>query len=83
MHKNPDDCRITRARNGTCHRRFYVIRQLIQNELVSKSLSALCTSSLENSSAVCSLHSLSEAMLLFSLTLFGLVSSEHFLHLLE
>ena len=41
------------------------------------SLSALCTSSLEYVSAVSSLHSLSEAMLLLSLTLFRLISSEH------
>ena len=45
--------------------------------LVGQSLSALCTSSLQNVSAVGSLHSLSETMLLLSLTLFGLVSSEH------
>ena len=46
-------------------------------ELVGQSLSALCTSSLQNVSAVGSSHSLSETMLLLSLTLFGLVSSEH------
>ena len=46
-------------------------------ELVGQSLSALCTSSLQNISAVCSSHSLSEAVLLFSLTLFGLIGSEH------
>ena len=51
--------------------------------LVSQSLSALCTASLQNGSAVGSLHSLSEAMLLFSLSLFRLVSSEHYLHLLN
>ena len=51
-------------------------------ELVGKSLSALCASSLEYVSAVSSLHSLSEAMLLFSLTLFRLVSSQHRMHLL-
>ena len=50
---------------------------------VGQSLSALCTASLQNGSAVGSLHSLSEAMLLLSLTLLGLVCSEHFLHLLE
>ena len=50
-----------------------------KNDLsVSKSLSALCTTSLENSSTVCGFHSLSEAMLFFSLTLFRLVSSEHY-----
>ena len=46
-------------------------------ELVCESLSALCASSLEYVSAISSLHSLSEAVLLFSLTLFRLVSSEH------
>ena len=51
-------------------------------ELVGKSLSALCASSLEDVSAVSSLHSLSEAVFLFSLTLFRLISSEHRLHLL-
>ena len=49
---------------------------------VGQSLSALCTSSLENVSAVSSLHSLTEAMLLFSLTLLRLVGSEHFCFLL-
>ena len=52
--------------------------QLCDNKrLVGQSLSALCTSSLQNVSAVGSLHSLSETMLFLSLTLFGLVSSEH------
>ena len=50
--------------------------------LVGQSFSALCASSLEYVSAVSSFHSLSEAMLLFSLTLFRLVSSEHRMHLL-
>ena len=51
---------------------YYVIVRL-----VGQSLSALCTSSLQNVSAVGSSHSLSETMLFLSLTLFGLVSSEH------
>ena len=46
-------------------------------ELVGQSLSAFCTSSLENISTIGRSHSLSETMLLLSLTLFGLVSSEH------
>ena len=50
--------------------------------LVGQSFSALCASSLEYVSAVSSSHSLSEAMLLFSLTLLRLVSSEHFCFLL-
>ena len=49
----------------------------VARDLVSQSLSAFCTSSLENVSAVSSSHSLSETVLLLSLTLFGLVSSEH------
>ena len=50
---------------------------------MGKSLSTLCAASLQNGSSVRSLHSLSEAVLLFSLTLFRLVSSEHLLHLLK
>ena len=45
---------------------------------IGQSLSALSASSLENVSAVSSSHSLSEAMLLLSLSLLRLVSSEHF-----
>ena len=63
------------------HRRFYVEYKK-RARLVSESLSALGTSSLENVSAVSGLHSLAEAMLLFSLTLLGLVGSEHFCFLL-
>lgn len=49
-----------------------------RSKLVGQSLSALCTSSLENVATVRGLHSLSEAMLLLSLALLRLVSSEHF-----
>ena len=52
-------------------------------KLVGQSLSALGTSSLENFATVRGLHSLSEAMLLLSLTLLRLVSSEHFGYLLQ
>ena len=54
-----------------------------RSKLVGQSLSALCTSSLENVATVRGLHSLSEAMLLLSLTLLRLVSSEHFGYLLQ
>ena len=47
--------------------------------LIGQSFSAFCASSLEDVSAVSSRHSLSEAVLLFSLTLFGLIGSEHLL----
>ena len=50
---------------------------------VRQSLSALCASSLEDVSAVGSLHSLAEAVLFLSLTLLRLVSSEHDWHLLK
>ena len=52
---------------------------LAQNrqESIGQSFSALCASSLEDISAVSSLHSLSEAVLLFSLAFFRLISSEH------
>ena len=61
---------------------FYLLFDFKQYRLVGQSLSALCTASLKNGSAVRGLHSLSEAMLLFSLTLLRLISSEHLLHLL-
>ena len=54
-----------------------IILSYVVVRLVGQSLSALCTSSLQNVSAVSSLHSLSETMLFLSLTLLGLVSSEH------
>ena len=50
----------------------------IDPKLVGQSLSALSTSSLENVATIRGLHSLSEAMLLLSLALLRLVSSEHF-----
>ena len=50
---------------------------------MSKSLSTFCAASLENVSSVSGLHSLSEAVLFLSLTLFGLVSSKHFFYLLD
>ena len=50
---------------------------------VGQSLSALGTSSLENFATIRGLHSLSEAMLLLSLTLLRLVGSEHFGYLLQ
>ena len=50
---------------------------------VGQSLSALGTSSLENVATIRGLHSLSEAMLLLSLTLLRLVGSEHFGYLLQ
>ena len=49
-----------------------------RDELVGQSLSALCTSSFQDISAVSGLHSFSEAMFLFSLTLLRLISSQHF-----
>ena len=53
------------------------------HRLIGQSFSALCASSLEDVSAIGSCHSLSEAVLFFSLTLFGLIGSEHDLHLLS
>ena len=50
---------------------------------IGQSFSALCTSSLEYVSSVSGSHSLSETMLLFSLTLFGLIGSKQFVHLLN
>ena len=73
--KNPEE---TDNRIGSSHlpRGFYEIWGRL-TKLVGQSLSALCTSSLENVATIRGLHSLSEAMLLLSLTLLRLVSSEH------
>ena len=64
------------------HRRFY--RKYTPQSplhgyfsLVGQSFSALGASSLQDVSAVSGSHSLSEAVLLFSLTLFRLISSQH------
>ena len=54
-----------------------LFRKNRKSRSVGQSLSALCTSSLEDVSSVSGLHSLSEAVLLFSLTLFRLISSKH------
>ena len=67
-----------RSENNICsqgHRRFLCLS--IKLKLIGQSFSAFCTSSLQYVSTVCSSHSLSEAVLFLSLTLFGLVSSEH------
>ena len=50
---------------------------------IGESCSALCASSLQDVSAVGSLHSLAEAVLLFALTLLRLISSKHYMHLLK
>ena len=44
--------------------------------------SALCTAAGQNLAAVCSGHSLAEAMDLGSLTLLGLIGTQHGVHLL-
>ena len=52
--------------------------------LIGESCSALCASSLEDVSAVGSLHSFTEAVFLFALTLLRLICSKHILlHLLK
>lgn len=71
------------AENRSCfrgHRRFLCSAY---KRLIGQLFSALRASSLEDVSAVGSSHSLSEAVLFFSLTLFGLIGSEHDLHLLK
>ena len=59
-----------------------ILSDEIRKKSVGQSFSALCASSLEYVSSVSSLHSLSEAVLLLSLTFLGLVSSKHRMHLL-
>ena len=81
--KNPD---AQKRGSQFRHRRFYILlceRGILRSQLVRKTLSAFSASSLEYVSAVSSSHSLSEAVLLLSLSLLGLVCSEHFLHLLD
>jgi len=65
------------------HRRFYILYLAARDKLIGKALSAFCASSLEHLSAVSSCHSLSEAVLLLSLSFLGLVCSEHLMHLLN
>ena len=48
-------------------------------DLIGQSFSAFSASSLQYVSTVSGSHSLSEAVFLFSLTLFGLIGSEHLL----
>ena len=50
--------------------------------LISQSFSAFSASSLKNVSAVSSSHSLSKAVLFFSLSFLRLICSEHYCHLL-
>ena len=73
--KNPDATNIKSEMVYSC-RRFYVI-QLFGWESIGESLSSLSASSLENVSAISSLHSLAKTVLNFSLALLGLISSEH------
>ena len=61
---------------GDFYNRFLAFQDATQ--LVGQSLSALGAATLEDVTTVSGLHSLSEAMLLFSLALLRLVGSEHF-----
>ena len=49
----------------------------VRRQLIGELRSSLGASSLKNLSSVSGCHSLSETVFLFSLTLLGLVSSEH------
>ena len=59
-----------------------VLSFLVRPLSIGQSFSAVSASSLEDVSTVSGSHSLSETMLFLSLTLFGLISSKHFMHLL-
>ena len=76
--KNPDAPKNTYS---VCRRSVvlsrYDYRGYGLSRLIRESYSALCTSSLEDFSAVRGSHSLSEAVLLLSLTLFRLIGSKH------
>ena len=56
---------------------------LVFPKSIGQSFSALCTSSLEYVSSIGGCHSFSETVLFLSLTLFRLISSKHFVHLLN
>ena len=71
--------RCFKASSAVLSKIFAAGQSLGYFSLVGQSFSALGASSLQDVSAVSGSHSLSEAVLLFSLTLFGLISSEHLL----
>jgi len=58
-----------------CHNGLAVLR--LCTDLVSQTSAALITASLENLSAVCGSHSLTETVFLASLSLLRLICSEH------
>ena len=56
---------------------LFVSKKISYNKLVRKSLSAFCSSASKNLASVSVGHSLSEAVLLLSVELLGLICSEH------
>ncbi len=77
FHKNTDDAGVQTTWSSVHFRGLVTHKRLI-----SQSFSAFCASSLKNVSAVSSSHSLSKAVLFFSLSFFRLICSEHYCHLL-
>ena len=75
-HKKTDDA-WERTTRSSVH--FEALRL---QRLISQSFSAFSASSLKNVSAVSGSHSLSEAVLFFSLSFLRLICSEHYCHLL-
>ena len=65
------------------HESSVVLCFLVFPKSIGQSFSALCTSSLEYVSSIGGCHSFSETVLFLSLTLFRLISSKHFVHLLN
>ena len=64
------------------HESSVVLCFLVFPKSIGQSFSALCTSSLEYVSSIGGCHSFSETVLFLSLTLFRLIGSKHFVHLL-
>ena len=74
-----------RLRMRRIHRRLqvqFLVTRACGHESVGKAHSALSAASLQYFSAVSGLHSLAEAMNFASLTLLGLIGSQHGLYLL-
>ena len=66
---------VCKARRMLCPRGIKSF--FVRKRLIGESFSSFCASSLQDLSSVSSLHALAEAVLLLSLTLFGLVCSKH------
>ena len=82
FHKKTDDGFGVAVATTLGHRYIFGAFRSLLKRLICQSFSAFCASSLKNVSAVSSSHSLSKAVLFFSLSFLRLICSEHYCHLL-